>query len=80
MFVYKADQNMEKMYRAVVKEINKNKAYFGEAAATLIIFKLRLRNKKRYLLVHQETAFFVGILVIVMVSQQYSSSCLNRAR
>ena len=51
MFVYKADKNMEKMYHAVVKEINKIKADFGEAATTLLIFKLRLKNKMQYLLV-----------------------------
>ena len=62
MFVYKADKNMEKMYRAVVKEINNNKANFEEAAAPLLVFKLRLRNKKHYLLVHKETAFSCGNL------------------
>ena len=49
---------MEKMYHAVVKEINKNKANSGEAAATLLIFKLRLRDKEHYFLVHKETVFF----------------------
>ena len=46
------------MYYAVVKEINKNKDNSGEAAATLLIFKLRLRDKKHYFLVHKETVFF----------------------
>ena len=46
------------MYYAVVKEINKNKDNSGEAAATLLIFKLRLRGKKHYFLVHKETVFF----------------------
>ena len=36
MFVYKADKNMEKMDHAVVKK-NRNKANFGETAATLLI-------------------------------------------
>ena len=39
MFVYKADKTMEKMYHAMVKEISKNKANFGETAATLLILK-----------------------------------------
>ena len=68
------------MYHAVVKEINKNKGNFGEAADTLLILKLRLRNKNYYSLVHKETAFSVGILVVVMVNQLYCSSHLKRAR
>ena len=46
------------MYHAVVKEINKNKANSGEAAATLLIFKLRLRDKEHYFLVHKKTVSF----------------------
>ena len=79
MFVYKADKNMEKMYHAVVKKINNNKANFGEAAATLLIFRLRLRNKKHYLLVHKETAFSCGNLggrhgypAILLILSKYS--------
>ena len=57
----------------MVGEINKNKANFGEAAATLLLLKLRLRNKMHDYLVHKETALFVGMLVVIMVTQLYSS-------
>ena len=48
----------EKKYHAVLGEIDKNKATFGAAAATLLLMKLRLRNKTHDYLVHKETAFF----------------------
>ena len=63
----------KKKYHAVVGEINKNKANFGEAAATLLLLKLRIRNKTHDYLVHKETALFVGMLVVIMVTQLYSS-------
>ena len=76
---------MEKKYHAVVGEIKK-KANFGEAAATLLLMKLRLRNKTHDYLVHKETAFFCGNLgghhgnAIILLTSHIVSSHLNRAR
>ena len=52
----------KKKYHAVVREIDKTKANFGEAAASLLLMKLILRNKTHDYLVNKETAFFCGNL------------------
>ena len=76
----------KKKYQAVKAEINKNKANFGEAAATLLLSKLRLRNKKHDYLVHKETAFFCGNLgghhgnQAILLTSDSVLSHLNRAR
>ena len=52
----------KKKYHAVVGEIDKNRDDFGEAAASLLLMKLILRNKTHDYLVHKETVFFRGNL------------------
>ena len=76
----------KKKYHAVLGEIDKNKATFGEAAATLLLMKLRITNKTHDYLVHKETASFCGNLgchhsnpAILLVSHSMSTN-LNRAR
>ena len=76
----------ENKYQAVLGEIDKNKATFGEAPATLLLMKLRLTNKTHDYLVHTETAFFCGNLgvhhgnpAIILTSDSVSTN-LNRAR
>ena len=65
-------------------EIDKNKANFGEAAATLLLMKLR--NKMHDYLVLKETAFFCGNLgghhsnPAILLTSHSVSSHLNRAR
>ena len=51
-----------KKYHAVAGEIDKNRADFGEAAASLLLMKLILRNKTHDYNVHKETVFFRGNL------------------
>ena len=75
MFVYNLDKNMEKRHRAVVGEVNKNKADFGEAAATLLLMKLRLRKKHMITLSNRKQHFFVGILVVIMVYSSFLTVC-----
>ena len=86
MFVCNVDKNMDKKYHAVIEEIKKNKADFGEAAATLQLMKLRLRNKTHDYLVHKENTFFCGNLgshhgnPAILLSSDSVSSHLNSAR
>ena len=42
----------------LLEKINKYNANFGVAAATLLLLKVRLRNKTHNYLVHKEIAFF----------------------
>ena len=76
----------KKKYRAVTREINKNKANFEEAAATLLLMKLKLRNKTHAYLVNKETAFFCGNLgghhgnPAILLTSHSVLPHLNRAR
>ena len=76
----------KKKHLAVVGEINRNKVDFGKDAATLLLMKLRLRNKTQDHLVHKETAFFCGNLggyhvnPAILLTSDSVSPHLNSAR